>query len=88
MGASEMSDGIEVTWCVSDGYAGGSRRPQHTEISRDDLAYCTSEEEVRELFEETIQEHFERRIEPDWEPSQLETVIEAWKEMANEGDRD
>lgn len=74
-----MSDYIELTWCISDGYASGSRRPQKVRIPMSDIEACETEAEVEVLVEESIQDAFERKVTPDWEPSETERVIEIWK---------
>jgi len=83
-----MSSSINVTWCVSDGYVGGSRRPQSVSIPHSEISDCETEEEVKELIEGSIQDAFEKKIAPDWEPSEVEKVLELWKEIKDEDYRD
>jgi hypothetical protein len=44
-----------------------------------DIEACETEAEVEVLVEESIQDAFERKVTPDWEPSETERVIEIWK---------
>jgi hypothetical protein len=83
-----MSDSIKVTWCVSDGYATGSRRPQYVSISHSEISNCETEQELRVLVEGSIQDAFEAKIAPDWEPSEVDRVLELWKELKDEDHRD
>jgi hypothetical protein len=53
-----------------------------------DIKFCTTEAEVRELVEDSIQDSFERKIAPEWEHDQMENVIEYWKELEHEDHRD
>jgi hypothetical protein len=53
-----------------------------------DIEFCTTEAEVRELVEDSIQDSFERKIAAEWEHDQMEKVIEYWKELEHEDHRD
>ena len=75
-----MSDYIELTWEVEDGYAGKSR-PQTTRIQLSDLHDCADVEEVQRFVAETIQEDFDARIAPGWDDSEMDKAIDAWKSM-------
>lgn len=71
---------IQLTWEISDGYVGG-KRPQKALLHISELEYCHDENDVRNLVSQTIQDAFENRIGPDWEPSETEKAIEKWKEL-------
>ncbi len=76
-------DKIEVTWEVADGYAGRTR-PQRTKISHTDIVDCDSEDEVKKLIEESIQEDFEQKISPDFGESVYTEALELWREAQAE----
>ena len=74
-----MADIIDITWEVADGYAGGAR-PQRTPIDLEDLLAEDTEELVRELIAEIVQDDFAQRIMPEWSSEEEDRVVEAWRE--------
>lgn len=81
-----MAEYIEVEWQVSDGYVSGNR-PQRTKIQKSDIEFCDTEEEVKELVESSIQDSFERKVAPEWEQDQMDKVLEYWKGLEHEDNR-
>ena len=79
-------DKIEVTWEVADGYVGG-KRPQRTKISHSDILDCESEEDVKELIKESIEEDFEQRISPDYGDDTYAEALKLWREAQAEKTR-
>jgi hypothetical protein len=73
-----MSEKIEVRWEVADGYAGKSR-PQVTRIQYSEIADCESEEDVRELIEQSIQHDFECKISPEYSESAYDDALHFWR---------
>ena len=53
-----MSERFEITYHNDDGYAGGDR-PYHTQIGENDLSGDESEDELIQLFWDTIETEFE-----------------------------
>jgi hypothetical protein len=80
-----MSDKIEVTWEVADGYAGRSR-PQYTKIDHSEILDCETETEVRSLVKDSIQKHFEQKISADYGEDAYTDVLEFWREMKATGE--
>jgi len=60
---SRNQDDFEVTWEADDGYVGGSA-PHRFDISADDIEFCGTDEELKNLFWKSIQEDFEQRVSP------------------------
>jgi len=56
-----MSDVFYVEWGVEDGYT-GKARTHHFDISSDDIDQDMSEEDLRRLFQDSLQEEFDQRI--------------------------
>lgn len=54
-------EGFEVTWEVSDGYAGGSR-PHHTLIDPEDLEGYETEEERMRAIDELVRDDFDQKV--------------------------
>ncbi len=52
---------IEITWQVSDGYAGGAA-PQYTTIPRDDWDACETDAERQELINYSVNEDFLEKV--------------------------
>jgi hypothetical protein len=80
-----MSDKIEVQWRVADGYA-GKDRPQSTRIAHSDILMCDSEEDVRQLVEDSILDDFEQRISADYGEAAYTDVLEFWREMREDAE--
>lgn len=56
-----MSDYIDVSWEVDDGYTGKSR-PQSTRIYIEEIDHCTTEQEVENAINEAIEEDFRQSV--------------------------
>ena len=80
-----MSEKIEVRWEVADGYTGRTR-PQTTRIDHSDIVDCDSEDEVKKLIEDSIQEDFEQKISPDYGNAVYAEALELWREMKATGE--
>jgi hypothetical protein len=76
-------DKIKVTWEVADGYAGRTR-PQTTKIDHSDIVDCDSEDEVKKLIEDSIQEDFDQKISPDYGTSVYTEALELWTQSQAE----
>lgn len=77
-----MSDRIEISWQVEDGYVGKSR-PQRTLIEVEDLEFCETEDEVEQLIYDAIGDDFVQTI--SWAISDgLEEAKIAWAELMKE----
>ena len=84
IGEIEVShDKISVTWEVADGYAGRTR-PQTTKISHSEIVDCDSEDEVKKLIEDSIQDDFDQKISPDYGASVYTEALELWKQSQAE----
>ena len=70
---------MKVSWEAADGYVGKSR-PQTTRIDDSDILSCETEDEVRDLVRDCIQEDFEQKVCPDYSESEVEAVLDFWKE--------
>lgn len=70
---------MKVEWTVADGYVNNG--PHTTKIDDSDIMNCETEHEVRNLVEECIREDFEQKVEPDWRESEVDAVVDFWKEM-------
>jgi hypothetical protein len=80
-----MSGKLEVRWEVADGYAGRTR-PQTTRIDHSEIMDCDTEEEVRRLIEDSIQNDFEQKISADYGESAYTDVLEFWREAKATGE--
>lgn len=56
-----MDDIFTVTWDIDDGYA-GKARPHHFGITADNIDVDMDEIELRRLFNEQLEQEFEKRI--------------------------
>ena len=68
---------MKVNWEVEDGYI-GKYRPQHTEIDDIELLECETEEEVKELIDDAVQEDFSSKI--YYSINNTDDIIKYWKE--------
>ena len=68
-----IEDKLRVVWEVEDGYAGKSR-PQEFEISKTDIEWCDSLEEVEAVALDMTREDFEHKI--SWALSNHEAIME------------
>lgn len=73
----------EITWEANDGYVTGAR-PQGTRLYGSDLQDCDTEEEVRGLIGDSIQEDFGQVVSPSWRPEDEDKIVEAWKAWKSE----
>lgn len=67
---------LKINWEIDDGYVSGSR-PQSTRISEEDLLECETEEQVREMLEESVEDDFRNHV--NWCFSNLDELLEAWR---------
>lgn len=74
---------IQVKWEVADGYAGKSR-PQYTKIHISDIMDCESEEEVKTLIDDAIEEDFSRKICTDYGDDVYEDALSLFAEKETE----
>lgn len=61
-----MSEKFKGRYQVADGYCGGAR-PQHLTIHAGDLEDDMTDEQLIEMYEAEIQQHFEEHISPSAE---------------------
>ncbi|MCA8972870.1 MAG: hypothetical protein KDC95_24005 [Planctomycetes bacterium] len=78
-----MKQTVNIDWEVSDGYCGGSR-PHTTKIDQSELMDRDTEDEVRELISECIQDHFEQEVLPSWEQKDEDAIVELWRTLREE----
>jgi hypothetical protein len=67
---------VTVRWQVDDGYVGGTR-PQRTQVDTEDFQHCKTEEDVRNVLDEIIEEEMRTRI--GFSVSNEDEVLEAWR---------
>lgn len=67
-----MSERIEITWYVEDGYVGRDR-PQHLRVDLSDFEFCDTEKEVEQILEELLEEAFNQRA--SWGCPKIDEVV-------------
>ena len=58
-----MAESFTVTWRISDGYVGRDR-PHHFTIPADSLNGDETDDDLRRIFEEMLEEEFAEKIQP------------------------
>ncbi len=61
-----MTEKFQARYEVADGYVGKSR-PLYVSISADDLYEDMTDEDIKEVYEENIDSHFEQNVRPEGE---------------------
>jgi len=76
-----MSDYVEITWHIEDGYCGD--RPQYTEISLDEFSIDMDDFDIVHILEEAMNDDWEARsFAPELDNE--EDVVEQVREMLRE----
>lgn len=78
-----MSDYIEITYQVEDGYVSGSR-PLKVKIHLYEFDGCQTEEQVTEVIDSAVEEHMRQRVYPSWDTNQVQSILAKIKEDADE----
>jgi hypothetical protein len=76
------SEKFKITYAVDDGYISGDR-PQHTSITADELDGGETDQDLKDLFWEEIQRHFNENIRP-FSPQEDEFIAWARAHMPKE----
>jgi hypothetical protein len=76
---------IKFRWEAFDGYLGGSR-PQRVAIDESDITDCEDEDELLKFIESAVQDDFEQKVSPGWDDSEVQKLIEIWKELRAQDD--
>lgn len=79
------SDRFEGVYEVEDGYCGGGR-PQHFTVDSSDLYEGMTDQELEEMYNDSMLSHFNDRIYPV--PENMEEFIEWAKEKIKEEECD
>ena len=79
-----MAEKYEITWQADDGYVGGSA-PQHCAIDAYDIDADMSEEDLKNLFWQVVQDDFEQKVSPVSE-DEVSFIEWAKEEIANRKD--
>lgn len=70
----KSTDKFKITYEANDGYVGGAR-PQYTSIDIDELGGNESDQDLKDLFWNEIQRHFQETVNPH---SEQEDEFVAW----------